>query len=602
MSNSYPMTKNRALQTTPYTFTVSSTCPDSTGFSVYIATLNTNTLPDSAIHYIITEQGNTNVISEGILSEATNGLRDLQDYEISDLNNGINGTYGSIYRLYTGGIQQDTEVSYDLYLYIDESVTNETMGQTFSAGVAIKTSDYGFATVDQIAVTETTTDSITVSVSATAGTNAIQTYYYSINNGEYVSSSNNTYTFSGLEIGTEYTIKVYVEDSNGVMSNILNVNENTSNVLLADWVISQYDANNEGANGIYYHDGQGNYTNADQEAGDYSYRYTGGDYKITSNAISEGYTNVYGYNSYVGVVSAYCNENNVGPVDYCDVIDELYYITNYDKSTHYSSLNEALEQAVSDGYLMGDNINNFVCFGSDAATCPSDNLYRIIGAFNDSGKYQVKLIKADYAQSNLLGTNGDFYSSAFSDKLGTYHGYYKGWLSQTSIPIYYWNSSGTNIWSASGLNTVNLNTNYLNNLDNEWSNKISQTNWKVGGYNAEISLSAKTVFENEIKNPVDSTVYRAKIGLMYMSDMMYTSISPIDPDGSWMSMGLDEWTITRNSSTSEFALNTTSIVTVATFGTGVLDINAVRPCFYLNSDVAYSSGTGTESDPIRIVV
>ena len=29
---------------------------------------------------------------------------------------------------------------------------------------------------------------------------------------------------------------------------------------------------------------------------------------------------------------------------------------------------------------------------------------------------------------------------------------------------------------------------------------------------------------------------------------------------------------------------------------------AVRPCFYLNYDVQYSSGTGTESDPIRLVV
>ena len=29
---------------------------------------------------------------------------------------------------------------------------------------------------------------------------------------------------------------------------------------------------------------------------------------------------------------------------------------------------------------------------------------------------------------------------------------------------------------------------------------------------------------------------------------------------------------------------------------------AIRPCFYLNSDVQYASGSGTESDPIRLVV
>ena len=36
----------------------------------------------------------------------------------------------------------------------------------------------------------------------------------------------------------------------------------------------------------------------------------------------------------------------------------------------------------------GANPNNYVCFGSDATTCPEDNLYRIIGVFNN----QVKLI------------------------------------------------------------------------------------------------------------------------------------------------------------------------------------------------------------------
>ena len=55
-----------------------------------------------------------------------------------------------------------------------------------------------------------TTDSITVNVSATAGENPIVYYFYSINNGEYVSSASNTYTFSGLSAGTNYNIRVYV--------------------------------------------------------------------------------------------------------------------------------------------------------------------------------------------------------------------------------------------------------------------------------------------------------------------------------------------------------------------------------------------------------
>ena len=52
----------------------------------------------------------------------------------------------------------------------------------------------------------------------------------------------------------------------------------------------------------------------------------------------------------------------------------------------------------------GANLNNYVCFGTDVSTCPTDNLYRIIGVFGN----RVKLIKYDYATSALLGTEGDY--------------------------------------------------------------------------------------------------------------------------------------------------------------------------------------------------
>ena len=508
LENTYPMSRNRALQTTPYTFTVSSTCPDSTGFNIYIATLNTNTLDASNIHYIITEQGNTNVIAEGILSEAPNGLSDFQDYEISDLNNGINGTYGSIYRLYTRGIQEGTEVSYDLYLYIDESVTNETMGQTFRAGVAIKTSDYDFATVNEITVTETTTDSITVSVNATAGTNAIQNYFYSINNGEYVSSSNNTYTFSDLDLGTEYNIKVYVVDTNGINSNIYTMSVKTENLTyicdsgttLASCIRSQYTS--QGSNGIYYHT-----SSLANSAEDNSYRYAGA------------------------------------------------------------------------------NPNNYVCFGSDSATCPSDSLYRIIGVFGD----EVKLIKSSYANSSLLGVDGT-YSSDY---------------------LFYWGTSAYDVWNNSNLNLINLNTNYLNNISSNFLNQIATHSWYLGGgIQGEI---IKDFYDSEH----NGATYSAKIGLMYVSDYGYAAdpnywyYSTYSNDGNdyrvaadynWLLLGdRIEWTMVNNS---EYRTGAFNIQENGSVGSGSKSIfpNAIRPCFYLNSVVQYSSGIGTESDPIRLVV
>ena len=74
-----------------------------------------------------------------------------------------------------------------------------------------------------------------------------------------------------------------------------------------------------------------------------------------------------------------------------------------------------------------ESVNNFVCFGSTTSPCSEDNLYRIIGVFED----KVKLIKYDYATNALLGTDGDYKGSNTP-----FASYYKGSL--TSIDVYYW--------------------------------------------------------------------------------------------------------------------------------------------------------------------
>ena len=93
--------------------------------------------------------------------------------------------------------------------------------------IEVTTDNYVNPVVNSVTTTNIENDSITVSVSATGGTNNIQTYYYSINNGAYTSSSSNTYTFSGLSQGTTYNIRVYVRDTNGVDSNVYPISAET---------------------------------------------------------------------------------------------------------------------------------------------------------------------------------------------------------------------------------------------------------------------------------------------------------------------------------------------------------------------------------------
>ena len=298
-----------------------------------------------------------------------------------------------------------------------------------------------------------------------------------------------------------------------------------------------------------------------------------------------------------------------------DYVKSLYTGTQGNNGIYYHDAN--LTNGANDNSYRyaGANPNNYVCFGSTETSCPTDNLYRIIGVFGD----KVKLIKYDYANSNLLRENGEYSRDTYSkSKFSTY----KGEL--TTINRYYWNlSTQTNTWSESSLNKVNLNTNFINNIRSEWASKIDTTTWKVGGNTwANIGEQpAKTAYQNEIVNPVTTnttdskTEYKAKVGLMYVSDYGFAAAPSAwtlvgwDSDSTkdyrtatsinWMYMGLDEWLISRNADGSGSAFLVDNYGRVS-YGSVSGDNYGVRPSFNLSSFITYVSGSGTQSDPIRI--
>ena len=130
---------------------------------------------------------------------------------------------------------------------------------------------YIIPVINSVTTSNITTDSITLTVNVTNGNNQVTTYYYSKDNGNsYETSNSNTYTFSGLDMGTEYNFSVYVEDSLGYKSEVYTLSETTDDtLLLADWVINQY-GGVQGNNGIYYHT-----SSLANSARDNSYRYSG---------------------------------------------------------------------------------------------------------------------------------------------------------------------------------------------------------------------------------------------------------------------------------------------------------------------------------------
>ena len=286
----------------------------------------------------------------------------------------------------------------------------------------------------------------------------------------------------------------------------------------------------------------------------------------------------------------------------------------------------SLEAGDNSYRFSGANPNNYVCFGPGAeseGTCANDNLYRIIGLFDDDkdGNYQIKLIKSDYTTSAMLGTDGRDYYGAYSDATS----YYKGSMDTSTIAAYRWNSvgsAGSNNWSTSEFNTINLNTNYWNYLGTTWQNLITPTTWHLGGMTSSKN-TAKAFYDGERNNAgygSNPTTYTDEIGLMYPSDYGYAA-SPevwiIDLSGydnstitanNWMYMGLYEWTITPDSSFSRsvFGVRNSGYGDDADLGDlSIMGANldhSARPVFYLESNVALQGGSGTSRDPYRLAV
>lgn len=430
------------------------------------------------------------------------------------------------------------QTTYNIKVKVED--TNGRMSNEYS--LSATTDAYKLPTITEL-TTSSTSSSITINVSGQNGDGTITEYYYSKDNGSnYVKSKSSSYTFTNLTSNTTFYIKVYVKDSNGKSSSVFTTSNSTI-LTIADYVISQY-TGTQGSNGIYYH----NSTLANG-AGDNSYRYAGA------------------------------------------------------------------------------NPNNYVCFGSDATTCPEDNLYRIIGVFD--GK--VKLIKASAASSSLLGTDGACaYNSGYPNLY-----YWSTLLSCPSSTSSYISDNSNNVmfvsnrknilaagdagvvnycnlWNYSDLNKINLNTNYLNNIGTKWSKMIENSVWRISGYNAS-SVIPSVMHNAEITNatktygPSDGT---SKIGLIYVSDFGFAAnpsawTTTMDNyknynDVNWLS-SIDTWTITPNSSEEEtvFSLSNGNIYfTGNVAGTGQKD-NAI-PAIYLLASVAYVSGSGASSDPIRI--
>ncbi len=377
----------------------------------------------------------------------------------------------------------------------------------------------------------------------------------------------------------------------------------------------------DGYNNIYYHDGKGDYINAQFEAEDFSYRYAGGGYSLTDKAIEEGYKTGYGI-----IKGNYGNGYQIN-----DYAGSNQYRLEYNQQKIYNKLKDAIQEAIKDNYLVENELNNYVCFGFNQRPCPEENLYRIVGVIptdvvSDDNKITkeslVKLVKADVANSDILGKDGNYKreSTPGSQYLGN----------KIQLSSYSFNDEANNNFSESELITKNLNINYANylkNLDGNWFKKIAKVNWKVGATISSVySNTIKNFYKYEFSNNTQSLVIQ--FGVPYESDYLYAASPkywnltaaqspwggdiPVPKDyrdsiyGNWLFFGANDTLL--------FDIRTDipqNIVRMTGYGNAV-DIEIVSssnnnpllitiiPTFYLKADVKYVSGDGSIDNPFII--
>jgi hypothetical protein len=272
------------------------------------------------------------------------------------------------------------------------------------------------------------------------------------------------------------------------------------------------------------------------------------------------------------------------------------------------------------------HVDNYICLGSDASSCPADNIYRIIGivAEDDSttglSSGMIKVIK-NTSIGNYTWDGGTSLSDANKNVNSSN---YETWRNGVTSSSYDPTSGRFPMWSQSYLNTGILNSTYYNNLP--FKDIIANVKWHC--YSSNTTPTAATEYSASLCSNTPS-----KIGLIYVGDYLNayndgtnTSSSSYIPwlqnctSTSYTGSGfyLNEcgsWSIANygfyyESSSSYYWYtwdirangNLSVSVNYLHYGSGSVVANAypVRPVFYLTDNIAITSGSGTYADPFRI--
>ncbi len=130
MENTFPITDEEGMKTSPYTFTITNTCNTFLSYEVILGMTNETTLKSEYIAAVLD----------------TSAIETLNNYESTEVEG-----YKEARILRTGSLSSGDEVTYNLRLWMDEDVeaTEDAMNKTFTSKVIVRATVSNYSPVEQ---------------------------------------------------------------------------------------------------------------------------------------------------------------------------------------------------------------------------------------------------------------------------------------------------------------------------------------------------------------------------------------------------------------------------------------------------------------------
>ena len=428
-----------------------------------------------------------------------------------------------------------------------------------------------------------TTNSITVSVSASAPSN-ISKYEYSKDGGKsWVEASTNLYTFNGLTEGTEYDIMVRVTSGKGkqTTSEITQVTTNTIGIPM----FTESEISNGKRVTITYPEGCGNkYTCTYQKDNENSVT-------VTSTTVNVTFTDS------GSVVAKVSDGTNTASSSY-----NVTVIVDITDNVVTSGDGLYADEYTSGRYVYrGSNPDNYIEFNGE--------LWRIISKEAD-GTY--KIVRNEVLPESMPFDNDNFRDKESNGAGGTY-------CANSSYGCNAWAATANMVGSPAEFTngnysgTVLLDSSLNTYLNGEYLNSITVNKDKI--VNHDYNIGAVVSNNNDLATQIEgekSYKWNGKVGLISESDYINAN-SDMNTCGThsknnsnnttcrntnWMYINGTWWSL------SPYAGYPTLVWYVDNDGNLYNNFahysHGVRPAVYLTSSLSLS-GSGTQSDPYRII-